>query len=151
MSWADLEREAPDIAAKGRALLYQTETGEGLLATVPRDAPPRIHPVWVAIRDGRLLLFVNPSTKKADLKADPRYALHSHIDPRAPSEFSVRGHAMPITGAERERIAADWYFTTDERYDLYELTVESALLGERPNADAWPPVYSRWSASAGDR
>ena len=147
MSWQRLEVEAPDIASRGRELIYQTETGEGLLATVPADRPPRIHPVWVAVKDGRLLLFVNPSAKKTDLRSDPRYALHTHIDPKSPSEFSVRGRAVPIDGVERERIAADWYFPTTEDYDLYELTVESALLGERRDADAWPPIYSRWAAA----
>ncbi len=149
MSWARLEREAPEIAAKGRALIYQGETGQGLLATVPTDGPPRIHPVWVAVKDGRLLLFVNPSAKRADLRSDARYALHTYIDPQAPSEFSLRGRCVAISGDERARIAADWYFTTTDGYDLYELQIETALLGERRDADAWPPLYSRWSATGG--
>jgi len=149
MSWQRLEVEAAEIARRGRALIYQGEIGEGLLATVPPDGPPRIHPVWVAVRDGRLLMFVNPSAKKADLRADPRYALHTHIDPKSPSEFSVRGRAVPIDGPERERIASDWYFSTTPDYDLYELTLDTALLGERQDADAWPPIYSRWTAAGG--
>lgn len=34
----------------------------------------------------------------------------------------------------------------DATYRLFDLDVSSALLGERPDADAWPPTYSAWAA-----
>ena len=37
----------------------------------------------------------------------------------------------------------------DDSYPLYELMVEHAVLGERPTADDWPPIYSSWTP-AGD-
>ena len=96
-SWADLEAAAPDLAAAGRRLLTRSGIGEGLLATIRPDEPPRIHPVYAEIVDGRLLTFVQPRSAKAkDLEADPRYALHLHVDPAAPDEFLVRGRARPI-------------------------------------------------------
>jgi hypothetical protein len=148
LSWAALEAGAPDLAAAGRRLIYRDPIGQGLLATVlGDDSLPRIHPVYVAINDGRLLTFINPSTKMNDVERDGRYAFHSHIDPLAPSEFSVRGRAIPIDGDLRRQIAAGWYFTTDERYRLFELSVESALLGRRDDPDAWPPIYQRWTAA----
>jgi hypothetical protein len=147
VSWGKLAAAAPDIAAAGKELLYQWPIGQGLLTTVRGDSPPRSHPVYVAIKDGRLLTFANKSAKLRDLEQDGRYALHSHYDPARPNEFMVRGRAVVIDGAERERIAADWYFKTDDTYLLVELLVEDALLGRRENDDEWPPRYSRWSAS----
>ena len=45
--WRAFETAAGDLAARGRALLERTGSGEGLLATVRGDGPPRIHPVNV--------------------------------------------------------------------------------------------------------
>jgi hypothetical protein len=50
-------------------------------------------------------------------------------------------------GEERDRVAAGWYFEVDDTYWLFELRIQSAILGERA-ADEWPPRYKRWSASA---
>ncbi len=145
-SWGELAAAAPDIAAEGRRLIYARGDGEALLATVRGDDPPRIHPVNVAIVDDRLYVFVIAgSPKRTDLERDGRYALHTHQDPAAPSELMVRGRArLAADPDERARAAADWAFTIDDGYVLFELAVESALLGVRPTADDWPPVYSSW-------
>jgi hypothetical protein len=88
-TWNDLAEGSPAIAAAGRRLIERSGIGEGLLATVRGDAPPRIHPVHVRIVDGRLLTFVIVGSAKAgDLGADGRYALHAHQDPAVPHESS---------------------------------------------------------------
>ena len=46
-TWAELVAARPDLAAKGRALLYRTGSGEALIATVRADAPPRLHPIAI--------------------------------------------------------------------------------------------------------
>ena len=146
-TWADLEQAKPEMAAAGRRLLYRTATGEALLATVRGDDPPRIHPIWVGIADGRLFAFILKSAKRTDLQRDGRYALHTHIDPAAPSEFSVRGRARLIDEAgARAAIAADWYFEVDDTYELFEFDLEAAILGVRDDADEWPPRYQSWAA-----
>jgi hypothetical protein len=148
MTWASFAAAAPDLAADGARLIDRTE-GEVLLATVRGDDPPRIHPVTVAIVDGRLCTFILPSAKLRDLEADGRYALHVEPDPAAPREFSVRGRARRIDDpAIRGPIAARWDFTPTDDYRLFELDVESALLGVRNSPDEWPPRYTRWSATA---
>jgi hypothetical protein len=43
--WADLENEAPAIAEKGHALLYQYGIGLAFLATIRGDGGPRLHPI----------------------------------------------------------------------------------------------------------
>ena len=144
-TWADLEAGAPDLAATGRRLIHARGDGEALLASVRGDDPPRLHPVNVGVVDGRLYVFVGRSPKRADLEADGRYALHTHVDPEAPSEFSLRGRARLVTdAATRDAVAGAWAFEPDETYALFELTIDSALAGVRGSPDEWPPRYTSW-------
>ncbi len=131
VTWSELEAAAPDLASEGRRLIYARGHGEALLATVRGDDLPRIHPVNVAIVDGRLYVFVIArSPKRQDLDLDGRFALHSHQDPAAPSELAVRGRARRVDEtAERARVADGWAFTVDDGYTLFELAIEAALLG----------------------
>ena len=148
--WADFAAAAPELAAAGARHLDRAE-GAALLATVRAEAPPRIHPVTVGIVDGGLYVFLLDSAKRRDLVEDGRYALHAHQDMAAPDEFSVRGHARLIpAGDVRDRVGSGWFFEVADTYWLFELTVQSAILGER-GADEWPPRYTRWSATDGRR
>lgn len=147
--WADFEHAAPSIAAAGRAVLAAGGEAGALLATIRGDAPPRIHPVTVAVVDGGLYTFLLDSAKRRDLAEDGRYALHGHQDPAAPTEFSLRGRASLVpAGAARDQVASGWAFEVDDTYWLFELRIASAVLGDRA-ADEWPPRYTRWSAAAG--
>jgi hypothetical protein len=145
-TWADLERADPALAAAGRALLERRGRGSGMLATVRDAQPPRIHPMSVAIVDGRLVTVVLAgSAKAADLGRDGRYALHAHHDPAAPGEFQVRGRARIVAEpAARARLTAGWAFEVPGDALVVELGIEHALLGERPDAETWPPVYRSW-------
>jgi hypothetical protein len=145
-TWADFASASPDLASAGAGHLDRAE-GAALLATVRgAESAPRIHPVSVGIVDGGLFVFLLDSAKRADLVEDGRYALHAHQDQAAPDEFSVRGRANLVpAGALRDRVASGWYFEVDDSYWLFELQVQTALLGRRA-ADEWPPRYTRWSA-----
>ena len=88
VTWASFEAAAPDLAAAGRRMFDRDGTGEALLATVRGDAPPRIHPINLAIVGEGLYAFLLASAKRRDLELHGRYALHAHQDPAAPSEFS---------------------------------------------------------------
>jgi Pyridoxamine 5'-phosphate oxidase len=144
-SWSELESAAPRVAESGKALLDRSN-GAALLATVRGDSAPRLHPVTVAIRDGGLYVFLLDSAKRRDLVEDGRYALHAHQDPANPAEFSIRGRARRIPdGRVRDAVANGWYFGVDDTYWLFELRIETAILGER-TAEEWPPRYTRWSA-----
>ena len=149
-SWDAFARAETEIAAKGIALLDQRGDGEGMLATVAANGTPRIHPLNVGVRDGRLLVFVQGHSAKArDLESNPHYALHAHVDPARPREFLVRGQARLVTDATVRRAAADdWYFSVSDSYPLYELLVDHVLLGERESSTDWPPRYRSWR---GDR
>ena len=102
----------------------------------------------MGIIEGGLYVFVLDSAKRRDLEEDGRYALHAHQDKAAPDEFSVRGRARLIhAGDLRDRVATGWFFEVDDTYWLFELAIETAILGER-GADEWPPRYTRWSAGS---
>lgn len=143
-TWAEFAAAAPELAAEGRGLLYARGHGEALLATVREGEPPRIHPISVAVVDGGLYAFLLKSAKRVDLEQDGRYALHSHLDPAAPNEFEVRGRARVIGNPVRSTVAAGWSFEVDDGYELFEFSIESALVGRRPTADDWPPKYATW-------
>lgn len=129
----------------GLAVLHQRGDGEGFLTTIAASGTPRIHPLNVGVRDGRLLVFIQAQSAKArDLERNPHYALHGHMDPEHPYEFMVRGQTRVVTDpAVRAAAAADWFFRVSDAYPLYELLIEHALLGER-EPDEWPPRYRSW-------
>ena len=145
-SWSEFEASAPEIAERGRALLFRTGSGEGFLTTVSGDNLPRTHPVNVGIVDGRLMTFVQRASAKArDLETDGRYALHAHQDPAEPHEFLLRGRATVLADtAPRARAAETWPFTVNDEYTLLELGIDHALFGERGDPDQWPPRYRSW-------
>ncbi len=145
-SWSEFESAAPPIASRGRALLHRNGDGEALIATVRDDSPPRIHPVNVGIVDGRLWVFMIARSPKArDLESDGRYSLHALMDPAAPDEFEVRGRATLIDSEDRRSaVGGEWSFEIDDGYLLFELSIESALLGLR-GPDDWPPRYQTWA------
>jgi hypothetical protein len=51
-TWAQLATAAPELEETARRLLTRSGIGEGLLATVRGDAPPRINPVYAEVVDG---------------------------------------------------------------------------------------------------
>lgn len=151
-TWADLEAADADLAAVGRRLLVEDPERPPLLATVRTGEAPRIHPVNAGIVDGALWTFLGPSAKRRDLEADGRYALHGWVDPTRPVEVSVRGRATRVTDAgRRAAVGAAWAFTPDDTYVLFELEIESAVVGTRESSDDWPPTYRRWNAIRSDR
>ena len=145
-TWREFAAAAPALAEAAHEMIYRNGDGEGLLVTVKGDDLPRVAPVNVGVRDGHLYTFVQAkSAKRLDLDQDGRYALHTHMDPQAPHEFLVRGRARLVEDATlRSAIAADWFFKVSDLYPLYELMVDHAILGHRPTANDWPPVYSSW-------
>jgi hypothetical protein len=147
-TWSDFAAAAPELAEKGRALLYRTGGGEALLATVREGQAPRIHPITVGVVDGGLFGFILPSGKQRDLEADGRYALHAYPDANVPHEFMVRGRVRRVDEARRGIIGADWFWTVGDA-PAYEFLIEEAILGERAGRDDWPPRYTTWRSDGG--
>ena len=85
MTWASFEVAAPDLAAAGRRMFDRDGTGEALLATVRGDAPPRIHPINLAI-------VRNPARRRAMVIRARRSASSSTSRTAGPSA----GWAPPV-------------------------------------------------------
>jgi hypothetical protein len=145
-TWAEFATEAPQIAEKGRALLYRTGDGEALLATVRGDDPPRIHPIAIRVVDDGLYAFILRSPKLTDLEQDGRYALHAYPDANVPHEFQVRGRVRVVDDERRAALAKDWSFDVGTAR-AFEFHIDDAVVGERESRDAWPPVYTSWSST----
>ncbi len=100
-SWAELERIAPELAAALQRRFAAHK--HALLATIRRDGSPRISGIETTFRDGELWLGMMPdSWKAADLRRDPRFALHAApIDlDLVDGDAKVGGRAIEVADAE---------------------------------------------------
>ena len=147
--WKEFEAAAPEIAAAGKKLLYQHGVGLAYLATLRKDGAPRLHPICPTIVEGVLSALIGPSHKRADLKRDGRYALHTFPSPNKDDEFLVMGRARFVDDPERTTRVRDdlksrgMKSTEDEV--LFEFGIERAMHADYPGGPGtWPPKYSVW-------
>jgi hypothetical protein len=116
-TWREFEQAEPEFAQRVRALFdaHKHKT----IATVRADGSPRISGIETVFEDGELVFGSMPKARKgADLRRDPRFALHSAtVDPvegaeaQWPGEAKIAGRAIaagPITeGPDGDRFQAD--------------------------------------------
>jgi hypothetical protein len=116
-TWRDFEQEEPEFAQRVRALFdaHRHKT----LATLRADGAPRISGIEAGFEDGEVVLGSMPNARKgADLRRDPRFALHSAtVDPvegseaQWPGEAKISGRAIAagsLTGGpDGDRFHAD--------------------------------------------
>jgi hypothetical protein len=149
--WSDFEAESPEMAAAGRALIYQFRVGLGYLATVRKDGGPRVHPVCPVIAAGGLYVFVgNQTPKLRDLLRDGRFALHSFPNPDVDDEFCVSGTVRCVDDPEVDRVVYETYTATGaftSNHTLVELWLERGLHAKYGPRPSWPPVYTKWRSA----
>jgi Pyridoxamine 5'-phosphate oxidase len=116
-AWRDFEQAEPQFARRVRSLFeaHRHET----IATLRADGSPRISGIETVFEDGELVFGSMPDARKgADLRRDPRFALHSAtVDPvegaeaQWPGEAKIAGRAIPAgpvsTGPEGDLFHAD--------------------------------------------
>ncbi len=116
-SWQDVERAVPEFAQLVRELFdaHRHKT----IATLRAGGSPRISGIEAVFEDGELVFGSMPYARKgADLRRDPRFALHSAtVDPiegseaQWPGEAKISGRAVvsgPLTeGEDGDRFHAD--------------------------------------------
>jgi hypothetical protein len=116
-AWQDVEREAPEFARRVRALFdaHKHKT----IATLRADGSPRISGIETVFENGELVFgSMRDARKGADLRRNPRFALHSAtVDPvdgaeaQWPGEAKIAGRAIaagPITdGPDGDRFHVD--------------------------------------------
>ncbi|HEU4760410.1 MAG TPA: pyridoxamine 5'-phosphate oxidase family protein [Dehalococcoidia bacterium] len=144
-TWAEFAAASPQLAVFGSGRFV--DAAVAYLATVRPDGSPRVHPVTPIIGEGRLFLFMEPTSPKGrDLRTNPRYALHSLVVDQhgASGEFLVCGSARPVTDPSTRRAAAAAApYSPADRYVLFELDVEEASSAVYKGKT---PVRQRWRA-----
>lgn len=100
-AWRDVELAEPEFAERARRLF---DVGRHkTIATVRADGSPRISGIECEFADGELRFGSMPNARKgADLRRDPRFALHGptihpHEGQEAnwPGEAKIAGRAVP--------------------------------------------------------
>jgi Pyridoxamine 5'-phosphate oxidase len=112
-AWRDFEQAEPEFASRVRALFDARK--HKTIATLRADGSPRISGIECAFEDGELTFGSMPNARKgADLRRDPRFALHSPtIDPikgseaEWPGEAKISGRAIAVEGTGSDRFRAD--------------------------------------------
>lgn len=156
LTWGEFAAARPEVAATGRALLYQFGVGLGFLATVRADGGPRVHPVCPIVAGGGLYLFVVESPKRADLLRDPRYALHAFPPAENEDAFYLTGVAEPVRDRSLRDRLAEIYLVEErglkqpppgfEDEQLFELRVGTSLTTKTTGHADWNPQHTVWKA-----
>jgi hypothetical protein len=157
--WQSFAETAPALAAFGLTCLERPPV-VSYLGTVGADGLPRVHPVTPIVGDGRLFVFMEPTSPKArDLRERRVFALHNGVPDSdgTGGEFFIRGLAEPVDEpALRSVAAAAASYEPADRYVLFELTVSEARCNgygdvslpdprrwRDPDADPGGPAASR--------
>ena len=135
MRWSELEQQEPELAAAVRA---RFDAHRHLtMATLRRDGSPRITGTEVVLWEGDLWLAgMSGARRHADLRRDPRLAVHSGSDdpPGWVGDAKVSGRAVEVLdGATRDRFAAGLPEPPPGPFELFRLDVGEAVhvaLGE---------------------
>jgi hypothetical protein len=116
--WADVEKEAPDVArfadrlwpgvvALGRGTAVPAGAPSfsiAYLATVRPDGAPRLHPFCPILAGGRLFAAIPRSSPKGqDLRRDPRCVIHAMPGP-ADDELCLRAVAAEVAPDSKTRL-----------------------------------------------
>jgi hypothetical protein len=155
VSWLALAQREPDMAAQGKALLYQHGVSLAFLATVRPDGRPRVHPMCPLITDEGLFAFIVPSPKQGDLKRSGAYALHSFPCPTNEDAFYVTGRAAFVSDVARRDALAGQFVAEREAIGvappsaddaLFEFDIESCLLTRTTGHGDPSPDHTVWHA-----
>jgi hypothetical protein len=139
-SWGEFAEAEPEFAARVRTILDAHEVK--VLATLRADGSPRVSGLEVDLSDGEELRFgsMPGAVKGADLRRDPRFALHSTPvpSPGVPGDVKLAGRAVstgPLTG----EVPGDWF-----RAEITEV-VRTGLndAGDRLVVESWRPGRGR--------
>lgn len=144
-SWRDVETAAPEFARRVRELFdaHRHKT----LATLRADGSPRISGIEAVFDDGELTFGSMPAARKgADLRRDPRFALHSAtVDPVEGQEAQWPGEAK-IAG----RAVASGEIPSGPGGDLFRADI-TEVVHTHLNAAATLLVVEWWTPARGLR
>jgi hypothetical protein len=125
--WGEFAAQAPELAEFGARRLAAVPA---YLATVDDAGAPRVHPVTPIVGDGRLFLFMEPTSPKGhDIGGRSVYALHCLVPDAQGTggEFYVRGRGERLDTPQLRAIATRAAsYTPLDRYVLFELRITEA-------------------------
>ena len=137
VDWVEFEEADPELASHVRSRLI---AGLCYLATIRPDGLPRVHPVGVQVRDGRLIVPMTPTSPKGgDIKRDGRFALHCSVENNYGGEGEVLVTGLgsqiepPTEFAERGWIA--FHLRIAEVLSVRHIDRE-----DRPQVQRWKPA-----------
>ncbi len=143
--WDAFEQAEPEFASRVRRLFDAGRHKS--IATLRADGSPRISGIETAFEDGQLTFGSMPNARKgADLRRDPRFALHSAtVDPvegmeaQWPGEAKLSGRAI-AAGPTTEPSSSDRF-----RADI------AAVVHTHLNEEATLLVVEWWTPTDGMR
>jgi hypothetical protein len=139
-TWQELEQAEPAFAARVRRLF---DAGRHkTIATLRADGSPRISGIECEFADGQLRFGSMPGARKgADLRRDPRFALHGPtVHPQEgkeaewPGEAKIAGRAI-LAGPASEGPAADLFIADISEVVTTGLNPEATMLV----VESWTP------------
>jgi hypothetical protein len=145
-AWKEIERAEPEFAERVQRLF---EAGRHkTIATLRSDGSPRISGIECEFADGDVRFGSMPAARKgADLKRDPRFALHGPTfhpeegkESDWPGEAKIAGKAIPSASAEGPSEEGEMFVA-----DISEVVIT------RLNADATKLVVESWTPGQGLR
>ena len=137
VDWAGLETHAPDLAAHVGGRLTG---GLCYLSTVRPDGFPRVHPVGVHVRAGRLLVPMTPTSPKGkDLQRTGRFALHCSVEDDQGGEGEVLVTGLGLEIDSPEDFAERGWITFHLRIGEV-LAVRHPAGEDSPNISRWKPL-----------
>jgi hypothetical protein len=140
-AWKDVEQAEPEFAARVRRLF---EAGRHkTIATLRADGSPRISGIECEFADGELRFGSMPAARKgADLRRDPRFALHGPTfhpqegkETEWPGEAKIAGRAVPA-GPPGGGSDGDMFLADISEVAITRLNPEATLLV----IESWTPL-----------
>jgi hypothetical protein len=152
-TWSHVHLAAPDLADRARAVFASTVNA--VLATIRADGSPRVSGLDPFFAGGELAFGSMPDSRKlADLRRDPRLALHGipwesrrlaegAADPGS-ADAKLTGRAVPLDDEHRAAMAES--FARERGFDLpdgdlFRIDVASLVViwveGEELVVDRW--------------
>ncbi len=145
-SWADFAAAAPELAAEVARRF--TAHKHLVMATLRADGSPRLNGTEVVLTAGQLWLAgMSGARRFADLRRDPRVALHSGSDdpPTWSGDARVSGRAVDATPEELAAVAAVVEQPADGSFELFRVELTEAVSvrlaegGESLLIETWRP------------